>query len=210
MRVLLAGFEPFAGAARNPSALLVKVLANDPPPGVAVAVAVLPVVYAAAWPMLAQAVALEAPDLMLLTGLAGGRAGLSVERVALNFDDSRIADNAGEQRCEGTIVADGPAAYFCTVPVRKMVEAMRASGVPAEASLSAGSFLCNHVLYRALHHADRSATAMRCGFVHLPWLPEQAATEPGAASLTLDEMCLGVRAGLAAAANPRRGEPLLA
>ncbi len=208
MRVLLAGFEPFAGAKQNPSALVVASLTDQPPPATAMLRLVLPVVYAEAWPVLAEALAREKPDLVLLTGLAGGRAGISVERVALNLDDSRIADNAGEQRCETPIVVDGPAAYFCTVPVRAMVEAARAAGVPAEASLSAGSFLCNHVLYRALHHATIAAVGIRCGFIHLPWLPEQA-TDPGAASLTLDAMCVGVRAALAAAVDfealaPRR------
>ncbi len=198
MRVLLAGFEPFGGEAANPSVLAVSRLAEAPPSGIALSTLILPVAYGRAWPDLLAALRRDEPELLLLTGLAGGRSGLSFERVALNLDDGPIADNEGERRRDVAVIAGGPAAYFTTAPARDMAEACAAAGVPATLSTSAGTFLCNHVLYRACHHAATERPRLRCGFLHLPFLPEQAARHEAAPSLTLEAMTTGLRAALEA------------
>jgi pyroglutamyl-peptidase len=201
MRLLLGAFEPFGGETVNPSMAAAGRLARDPPSGVAIDTVVLPVCYARAWPALVQRVEDVSPDLLLLTGLAGGRSGLSVERVAINLDDAPIPDNAGEQRIDTAVVPGAPAAYFVGVPVKAMVGAIRIAGVEASVSHSAGSFLCNHVLYRACHLAATVMPSLRCGFVHLPWLPEQAVDHPGQPGIELEAMVTGLRAAISAAAR---------
>lgn len=197
MRLLLTGFEPFAGDTRNPSADLVAAIAAEPPPGLALATAILPVAFAHLDAALDAALAAAAPDVVLSLGLAGGRAELSVERVAINLDDARIPDNAGDQPLDRPVVAGGPAAYFATVPVKAMVAAMRAAGAPAQLSHSAGTFACNHVFYRAAHLAATARRGMRAGFIHLPNLPEQAAQRQ-APSMALATMLAGLRGAIAA------------
>jgi len=196
--VLLTGFEPFAGAADNPSRRAVLALPADPPPGIRLVTAILPVTYRGTGPALLTALRHHRPDVVIATGLAGGRAELSVERVAINVDDAPTPDNAGEQRTGAPVVANGPAAYFATVPIKAMTAAIRATGVPAQVSQTAGTFLCNHVFYLASHFAAQDAPGLRVGFVHMPWLPEQAAGHPGQPSMALASIVAGLRAAIAA------------
>ena len=196
--ILLTGFEPFAGAVENPSRRVVLALAAEPPDGVRLLTQVLPVTYRDAGPLLHAALRRHRPDVVIATGLAGGRAETSVERVAINIDDARIADNAGERRTDMPVVAGGPAAYFATLPIKAIVASIRAAGVPAQVSQTAGTFLCNHVFYLACHHAATEATGLRVGFLHLPWLPEQAAEHTGEPSMALAGMVAGVRAAIIA------------
>jgi len=127
-------------------------------------------------------------------GQAGGRTELSIERVAINVDDARIADNAGAQPIDLTIAADGPAAYFATLPIKAIVRDLRAAGVPAMVSQTAGTFVCNHVFYGLMDGIARHGlTGTRGGFIHIPYLPEQAARHPGAPSLALDTLIAGLR-----------------
>jgi pyroglutamyl-peptidase len=201
MRLLISGFEPFAGAAVNPSALLARALASAPPPEWETATVILPVVYDRAWPTLLAAIEWHRPEVVLATGLAGGRPGLAIERFAVNLDDGDLADNAGVRRSETPIVAAAPLAYAAGLPVRAMAAAAEQAGVPARVSLSAGAFLCNHVFFRLCHlAATRPDGGLRCGFIHLPWLPEQAARALPASqpSLPLERMVAGVRAAIAA------------
>lgn len=199
MRVLLGAFGPFPGEPVNPSGAAVARVREAMPGLDWCAAPVLPVRYAEAWPCLLAAIERDRPGLVLLTGLAAGRAGLAIERVALNLDDAEIPDNGGERRHEVPVVAGGPAAYFVTVPVKAMAQAAREAGVPAAVSHSAGTYLCNHVLYRLCHHAAQTGAPQRCGFIHLPLLPQQAAERPGAPGLPLEAMAEGLRAALEAA-----------
>ena len=201
LRVLLTGFVPFGGEAINPSECAVRALAAAPPPGVTLATSVLPVSYAGALPALRAAIACHAPAVVLATGLAGGRAQIAVERIAINIDDARIADNDGICRIDAPVCADGPAAYFATVPIKAITAAMRAAGVPAVVSQSAGTFLCNHVFYQACHLAAAERPGLRVGFLHVPWLPEQVIDRPGEPSLALADLLTGLRAALAALAG---------
>jgi pyroglutamyl-peptidase len=205
LTVLLTGFEPFDGAAENPSRTAVLALAAEPPPsGLHIVAEVLPVSYARAGRLLAEAVALHRPDLLIATGLAGGRAALSVERVAINIDDARIADNDGARRIDTPVVAGGPAGYFATVPIKAMAASIRAAGVPAEVSQTAGTFLCNHIFYHACHLAATQLPAMRVGFIHVPRLPDDAAAQGAAPSLSLAAILTGLRAAIVAARDTTR------
>jgi pyroglutamyl-peptidase len=199
LRVLLTGFEPFDGAADNPSRRLVLALASEQSPAdTEIFVEILPVAYAQAGTALRAAVRRCDPDVVIATGLAGGRPELSVERVAINIDDARIPDNAGEQRVDTPVEPAGPAAYFSTLPIKAVTAAMRVAGAPAQVSQTAGTFLCNHIFYRACHIAATERPRMRVGFVHVPWLPEQAADRKGEPSMALATMVAGLRAAIEA------------
>lgn len=198
MRLLLTGFEPFAGDTRNPSAEVLGPLSVACPRGFTVATALLPVAFDQLDAALDAAIAQSNPDIVLSLGLAGGRPDISVERIAINLDDARIPDNDGAQPLDRPVAADGPAAYFATVPVKAMLAAIREAGAPASLSHSAGTFACNHVFYRAAHVAATTRPAMRAGFIHLPYLPPQAALHQGAPSMALETMVLGLRAAIAA------------
>ncbi|MFF0312275.1 pyroglutamyl-peptidase I [Streptosporangium sp. NPDC004379] len=166
MTVLLTGFEPFDGDTVNPSWEAVSLV-----PGVR-AVQV-PCVFGAAVDRLREAVAEHDPRVVVCVGQAGGRADVTVERVAVNLDDARIPDNAGRQPIDEPVVRGGPAAYFATLPVKACVAAARAVGVPASVSQSAGTFVCNHLFYGLMHLIATERPDIRGGFVHVPFAPGQ-------------------------------------
>lgn len=203
-RILLTGFEPFSRSKVNPSAEVVTVLQSEPPEGIDLRTRVLPVAFAEAGGLLRREIDDFRPDVVLMLGLGGGT-GLRFERVGVNLDDiPGIQDNRGESPEERPIDPAGPAAYFATLPVRRLVRHLREHGVPASESSSAGTFLCNHVLYAALRHCALQHLDARVGFIHLPQLPEAAAAEPGrqpAPSLSLDTQVRGVRLTLSLLAN---------
>jgi len=172
MKLLLTGFEPFDGGSLNPSQLAVQQLVSEGLPGCEIVPVILPVIADRSRPV------------------------ISIERIAINLLDFRIPDNAGRQLLDNPIVADGPAAYFATLPVRAMYEAVLAAGVPVELSLSAGAYLCNQVMYAALHLIAVRGWRTRAGFVHLPALPEMVTTRP-MPSMSLETMLTGLRAMLA-------------
>ncbi|RSZ38487.1 MULTISPECIES: pyroglutamyl-peptidase I [unclassified Variovorax] len=191
-RVLVAGFEPFENDPVNPAWEIARALDGWACEGAVVQALQLPCVFGRAIHVLDAAmagiVAAKAPlPLVLCIGAAGGRTEISLERAALNVDDARIPDNAGYQPIDIEVVADGPAAYFSTLPIKAMVRDMRAAGLPAAVSNSAGTFVCNHIFYALMHRiATWPALAhTRGGFVHVPYLPEQAASKPGVASMAL-------------------------
>jgi pyroglutamyl-peptidase len=198
--VLLTGFEPFNGAAVNPAWEAVRLLEGwegaHPARPFRIEVRQLPCVFGAAAQALCAAVDEVRPDIAIAVGQAGGRSEISVERVAINVDDAAILDNAGRQPVDTPIAAEGPAAYFTTLPIKAMVAAMRAHGLKAGVSQTAGTFVCNHVFYALMHHVHGQARSqpIRAGFIHVPFLPEQAAacTEP-TPSMALDEIVAGLR-----------------
>lgn len=199
MKVLLTGFEPFGGSTINPSEQAVHALAGSPPAGIDLSTAILPVDKTTGPEALLKAIAEVQPDVVICLGEASGRAVISIERLAVNLMDFRIPDNKGEQAVDQPIRADGPAAYFATLPVRKLQEAVMAAGIPCELSLTAGAYLCNQVMYTLLDHAAREKPALRGGFIHLPCLPQQTATRADKTpSMGLDAILTGLRAGLSA------------
>lgn len=198
-RVLVTGFEPFGGASLNPSQLVAAELAARSIAGLEIATAVLPVAYEpAATALLLQVEALQ-PAAVVCLGQAEGRGEVSFERIAINLDDASIADNAGELRVGRAIAPEGPTAYWTTLPIDRMVAAVRATGVPVGYSLSAGSFVCNHIFYRL--QAALAGTAVSSGFVHLPLVPEQSAEFPGRPVLPLLDQVRAVAAALSALAE---------
>jgi pyroglutamyl-peptidase len=180
--VLLTGFEPFGGEALNPSWEAVRALQGARIGGHRVEARCLPVVFGDSIAHLRKAIAATKPVLVVCVGQAGGRPQLSLERVAINVDDARAPDNAGQCPVDAAIVADGPAAYFATLPIKRLRAALHRAGIPAEISQTAGTYVCNHVFY-GLMHALRARRGLRGGFVHIPYSPEQAARHAGAASL---------------------------
>ena len=193
--ILLTGFAPFAGDTSNPSWDAVAPLGNKRVGGHRIVVRQLPVEFAASLQVLQAAIRETKPALVLCVGQAGGRAQLSIERVAINIDDARIPDNADACPIDTPIVADGPAAYFATLPIKAMLVAMREAGIPAEVSQSAGTYVCNHVFY-GLMHALRGKPRIRGGFIHIPYAPEQAARHPGAPSLPVEVATAALRIGV--------------
>ena len=194
--VLITGFEPFDGDIVNPSMEAIRVLASHRPEGVRLAVAPLPVSARRIEAALREALEAHRPDVVIAVGQAGGRAEMSVERVAINVDDFRIPDNAGDQPVDEAVVASGPAAYFSTLPIKAMVRRMREVGVPANVSQTAGTFLCNHVFYLVRHFAETEFRGMRAGFIHVPALPEQAARNPGQSSMALETIVTGLKVAI--------------
>lgn len=188
---LVTGFDPFGGEAINPAQLIAQALHGEVIAGHRIVGAILPTEFGAAPAVLEKLIARHRPALVLALGQAGGRDGISLERVAVNLIDARIPDNAGVQPVDACIVDNAANAYFSTLPVKAMLQRLRAAGVPAALSQTAGTFVCNQVFY-ALMHALRRRRA-RGGFVHVPYLPEQAARHAGAPSMPLDAMVGAVR-----------------
>jgi pyroglutamyl-peptidase len=195
MRVLLTGFEPFAGELVNPSWEVASRLADRRVSGCAVMAERLPTVFGASIACLRTALERYRPQAVVCLGEAGGRAAISIERVALNLDEARIPDNKGQQPVEIPVEPDGPAAYFTTLPVRAIVAKLLAAGIPAEISRTAGGFVCNHTFYGLMHHLGQ-ATPVRAGFIHIPYLPEQAVRHPGKASMELATTLRGIEMAL--------------
>jgi pyroglutamyl-peptidase len=185
--VLLTGFEPFGTATSNPSGEIVKQISGDN-----IVTAILPVAYTQSADRLVNLIAQHKPDVVICLGQAEGRTAITPEKVAINLDDARLADNEGVLRSDVKILDNGPDAYFSTLPVKEMVEAIKAQGIPASVSLSAGAFLCNHVFYVAQNKF--AGTNVRSGFVHVPLMDSQAPEFPGLPTMPLDQMVTAVKA----------------
>lgn len=197
--VLLTGFEPFNKETINPAWEAVRALEGWSGQGFAVDVLQLPCVFGEANRAMGEALDRLQPDVVIAVGQAGGRMDMSVERVAINIDDAPIADNALRQLVDQPVVADGPAAYFSTLPIKAIVAALRAGGLPASVSQTAGTFVCNHVFYGLMHRT--AGMPVRAGFIHIPYLPQQAAAHPGTASMALADMVKGLKVVVEVAVN---------
>jgi pyroglutamyl-peptidase len=199
--VLLTGFDPFGGDSLNPSWLAVRALHGKRIAGHKLVAAQLPTLFDASLLELARLLRAHRPALVMCVGQAGGRAAISLERVAINVNDARIPDNAAAQPVDTPVVADGPAAYFTGLPIKAMRQALQHAGIAAEVSQTAGTFVCNHVFYGLMHElaTKRGFKRTRGGFVHVPWLPGQ-----GQPNMATDELVRGLRVAIAAAlATPR-------
>jgi pyroglutamyl-peptidase len=185
-KILLTGFEPFGTASSNPSGEIVKKISGDN-----IVTAILPVAYAGSAVRLLSLIEQHSPDVVICLGQAEGRTQITPEKIAINLDDARLADNEGVLRNDVKILENGPDAYFTTLPIKEMVDAAKAAGVPAAVSLSAGAFLCNHVFYIAQNKF--AGTKVRSGFVHVPLMDSQAPEFPGLPTMPLDQMVTAVR-----------------
>ena len=182
MKIIVTGFDPFGGETINPSIECVKALPEIE--GVELIRLELPTVFKESAKRLNEVINDVKPDAVLSVGQAGGRAGITMERIAINVDDARIPDNISQQPIDETIQTEGEAAYFTTLPIKRIVKAIREAGISAEVSNSAGTFVCNHIMYQALFAATKADKPFKAGFMHIPFIPEQTTDKP---SLPLEE-----------------------
>ncbi len=173
-KLLLTAFEPFGGETLNPSLAVAQDMAGTPMTGVQVDILVLPVERFNAIDVALQRLLIDMPDIVLMLGEAGRRFRITPERVAINVDDFRIPDNGGDQPRGEPIVADGPVGYFSTLPITEITEQLVRANIPAAISNSAGTYLCNRLFYRVMHEIAVAQLPMSAGFMHLPYLHEQA------------------------------------
>jgi pyroglutamyl-peptidase len=188
-KILVTGFEAFDKSAINPSAEIVKALKGDD-----LVTAILPVVFGQASAQLRELIDLHKPSAVLCLGLAVGRSEITPERIAINLDNARIADNAGNQPLEQRIIPDGPDGHFSTLPIEKMVASMKAAGIPASISLSAGTFVCNHIFYVLQDYLKDSS--IKSGFMHVPLMDEQRKEYPNLPTMPIRQMIAGVEIAL--------------
>ena len=198
--VLVTGFDPFEGESMNPSWEICTQLPREIA-GMRVETARIPCEFRRAIEVAAAAIDTHKPSLVICLGQAGGRTHVGVERVAINVDDARIPDNAGAQPVDEKIATSGPPAYFATLPVKAMAVAMRKVGVPAEVSNTAGTFVCNHLMYGVLHYLVGTGSHARAGFIHVPYADEQVRERRGVPSMAIATMVRGIEAAIAAAAT---------
>ena len=182
MKIIVTGFDPFGGEKINPSIECVKALTEIE--GVELIRLELPTVFKESAKRLNEVINDVKPDAVLSVGQAGGRAGITMERIAINVNDARIPDNISQQPIDETIQTEGEAAYFTTLPIKRIVKAIREAGISAEVSNSAGTFVCNHIMYQALFAATKADKPFKAGFMHIPFIPEQTTDKP---SLPLEE-----------------------
>ncbi|WP_184530430.1 pyroglutamyl-peptidase I [Variovorax sp. Sphag1AA] len=204
VNILLTGFEPFDKDAINPSWEAVRALDGWRCEGATVHARRISCVFGAALRDLDAAIDELRPELVIAVGQAGGRSEITPERVAINIDDGRICDNAGCQPIDEPVVAGAPVGYLSSLPIKAIVRDLRAAGVPASVSNSAGTFVCNHLFFGLMHRiAMRPVPGMRGGFIHIPYLPEQAARLPGMPSMSLDAVIAALRIAVATSVNVR-------
>ncbi|WP_414948927.1 pyroglutamyl-peptidase I [Levilactobacillus brevis] len=197
MKLLITGFDPFGGEKTNPAIEAVKRL----PAVIAGATVVplgIPTVFGTCAEVVRQAIITERPDVVLSVGQAGGRSALTPERIAINLDDGRIPDNAGFQPVDQPIQPNGPAAYFTQLPVKAMAQAIRQAGLPSHVSTTAGTYVCNHIMYEVQHLRATEFPQLQAGFIHIPFLPEQVVQRSGVPSLSLTDDVRGLAAAIRA------------
>ena len=182
MKIIVTGFDPFGGETINPSIECVKALPEIE--GVELIRLELPTVFKESAKRLNEVINDVKPDAVLSVGQAGGRPGITMERIAINVDDARIPDNISQQPIDETIQTEGEAAYFTTLPIKRIVKAIREAGISAEVSNSAGTFVCNHIMYQSLFAATKADKPFKAGLMHIPFIPEQTTDKP---SLPLEE-----------------------
>ena len=198
MKLLLTAFDPFGGDAVNPALEAVKLVADKIGRFDIVKLEV-PTVFRKSIERVAQAIEEEKPDAVLCIGQAGGRFEITPERVAINIDDARIKDNEGTQPIDTKIFEDGENAYFTTLPIKAMVEAIREANLPAAVSNTAGTFVCNHLMYGVLYTLAKNYPNIKGGFTHVPFIPEQVARRtPVAPYMALEDIKRGLEAAISA------------
>lgn len=196
MKILITGFDPFGGEKTNPAIESVKRI-DENIEGAEIYKLEIPTVFHKAADMIEEKIKEIKPDVILSVGQAGGRYDLTVERVAINQDDARIPDNEENQPIDVKIREDGKNAYFATIPIKAMVEEIKKENIPASVSNTAGTFVCNHVMYQDLYLAEKYGN-IKAGFIHVPFLPEQVLDKKDTASMSLDDIVKGLNAAVRA------------
>lgn len=187
MKILITGFDPFGGEEINPAFEAVKKL-PDAVEGHPIVKLEIPTVFNKSAEILKKAIKEHEPGIVICVGQAGGRFGITPERIAINLDDAAIPDNEGNQPIDTWIFPDGPAAYFTSLPIKAMVKNIREKGIPASLSHTAGTYVCNHVMYHLLHTLSTSIPHIKGGFIHVPYITPQILGKPNTPSLTLEQI----------------------
>lgn len=200
MRILLGAFDPFGGEDVNPALEAVKQV-NHFIEGHPVLKLEIPTVFHRSLEVLIDNIKENQPDIIIVVGQAGGRSQISVERIGINLDDARIPDNQGNTPINKKIVSGGDDAYFSNLPIKAMVRSIRQEGIPAEVSNTAGTFVCNHVLYGLMHFIHREKPKARGGFIHVPYIPLQVTDKPGMPSMALEDIIKALEGAIRAAVN---------
>ena len=200
MKLLLTAFTPFGGESINPALEAVKQV-KDKISNLDIVKLEVPTVFNKSIQTVIEAMEKEKPDYVLCVGQAGGRAGITPERVAINIDDARIPDNDGNQPIDRTIYSDGENAYFSNLPVKAMVESIKKEGLTSSLSNSAGTYVCNHLMYGVLYHIDKTYRGMNSGFIHVPYIPDQTVDKPDKPSMPLCDIVRGLEAAIMAIAD---------
>ncbi len=197
MKILVTGFDPFGGDSINPAFEAVRKIPKNIA-GADIEILEIPTVFHKSIRTVTDFLDRGSFDAVLLVGQAGGRFALTPERVGINLDDARIKDNEGNQPIDVPIAPEGPAAYFSTLPIKAMVENIRSKGIPAKVSNTAGTFVCNHLMYGVLHHIASKNLSVRGGFIHVPFLPEQVLERDNTPAMALEDIARGLEAAVEA------------
>lgn len=197
MKILITGFDPFGGENINPALEAVKKL-PDTILNSEIIKLEIPTVFRKSLETIEENIINHKPDVVISVGQAGGRFGVTPERVAINIDDARIKDNEGNQPIDISIFEDGEAAYFSNLPIKAMVKEMMDNEIPASVSNTAGTFVCNHVMYGILYLIDKKYPNIRGGFIHVPYIPSQVTTKPNMPSMSIDDISKGLELSLKA------------
>ena len=197
MKVLVTGFEPFGGEKVNPALEAIKGLPSEIH-GAEVSWLEVPTVFQKSAQVLEEEMSCYQPDFVLCIGQAGGRSSLTPERVAINQDDARIPDNDGNQPIDLPIRPDGAPAYFSSLPIKAMVQAIKKEGLPASVSNTAGTFVCNHLMYQALYLVEKKFPHVKAGFMHIPYMMEQVVNRPTTPAMSLVDIRRGLEAAIGA------------
>lgn len=191
-KILLTGFDPFGEEEINPATEVVKKFSQKKIDGYQIKTIEIPTVYKKSIEEIKEEIKKINPELVISIGQAGGRTDISIERIAINIDDYRIKDNEGNQPVDKAINSNGKNAYFATLPIKEMVENIKEKGIPAEISNSAGTFVCNHVMYGLLDYIDENKLDIKAGFIHIPFLPSQVVDKKNKASMSLETVEKGL------------------
>jgi len=200
MKLLLTAFDPFGGESVNPALEAVKNVA-DKIGNVEIIKLEVPTVFGKSIAKVKAEMDRLKPDVVLCIGQAGGRFDVTPERVGINIDDARIPDNEGNQPLSVPIFEDGETAYFARLPIKAMVQAIRDAGLPSSVSNTAGTFVCNHLMYGVLYHINKSFPDMLGGFMHVPYIPEQVVNKPQAPYMSGADITRAIEAAICAIAE---------
>ena len=195
--VLLTGFDPFGGESINPAWEVAKSLHEKTIGEYKIISKQVPTVFQKSISVLKEYIEELNPEMIICIGQAGGRPDITIERVAINVDDARIADNEGNQPIDVPVAEEGPAAYWSTLPMKAIVKRLQEEGIPASVSQTAGTFVCNHLFYGLMHELEKRDKKIKGGFIHIPFLPEQASNYPGQPSMSLSTIGKGIELAVA-------------
>lgn len=198
MKVLITGFDPFGGEKINPAYEAVKRLPDEIENSEIIKIEI-PTVFKKSYQKLEENIKIHNPDIVICIGQAGGRFEITPERVAINIDDARIKDNEGNQPIDQKIFEDGDSAYFSTLPIKAMVKEIKLQNIPASISNTAGTFVCNHIMYSLLYLINKKYPNIKGGFIHVPFINEQVIDKRNTPYMNLNDIIIGLTSAVKAA-----------